>query len=454
MTVVAEMKVETPEIKFVDFDESFQERLVALQVRDETFARRTEGLIKPEYFESRADAALVSLAISYYDRYKRPPKDVANVVALLKDAIRRGVIRSDMVEEIKDKIRVIFDAGMDIVSCRDFAVDQVGEFARHQAITSAMLVAFDQLEKHNTVKVQEILEKAFKVGPRPNSTPYSYWKEAETRTEVRRAMKMGEIKPRGISTGIPGIDKLLFHKGFGIKELTVFMAGAKKGKSFTIWDFAKLISLQGYNVLGITLEVSTEVLSTRLDASVSDTPIDEIEGSIFAVMEAIRATRDRKLPGELILHEYPSGSFRPMDLQDLIDRYKADGIKFDAIVIDYLDIMAPNRWVQSETENSRTIWVDCRGIAQTEEVAMISATQTNREGHKSVTAKAEHAAEDFNKIRTADLVISINATEEEMAKGEARMFFAASRNQKGEFAIRIKRDLSRSHAIKEVIGFE
>lgn len=347
MTVVAEMEVETPEIKFVDFDGSFQERLVALQVRDETFARRTEGLIKPEYFESRADAALVSLAISYYDRYKRPPKDVANVVALLKDAIRRGVIRSDMVEEIKDKIRVIFDAGMDIVSCRDFAVDQVGEFARHQAITSAMLVAFDQLEKHNTVKVQEILEKAFKVGPRPNSTPYSYWKEAETRTEVRRAMKMGEIKPRGISTGIPGIDKLLFHKGFGIKELTVFMAGAKKGKSFTIWDFAKLISLQGYNVLGITLEVSTEVLSTRLDASVSDTPIDEIEGSIFAVMEAIRATRDRKLPGELILHEYPSGSFRPMDLQDLIDRYKADGIKFDAIVIDYLDIMAPNRWVQS-----------------------------------------------------------------------------------------------------------
>ena len=93
MTVVAEMEVETPEIKFVDFDGSFQERLVALQVRDETFARRTEGLIKPEYFESRADAALVSLAISYYDRYKRPPKDVANVVALLKDAIRRGVIR-------------------------------------------------------------------------------------------------------------------------------------------------------------------------------------------------------------------------------------------------------------------------------------------------------------------------------------------------------------------------
>lgn len=452
MTAVAETEIH--EIKFVDFDAEFQERLVALQVRDEAFARRTEGLIKPEYFESRADAALVSLAISYYDRYKRAPKDATNIVALLKDAIKRGSIRPDMVEEIREKIRAVFAPALDIVSFRDFAVDQVGNFARHQAITAAMLQAFDHLEKHNTTKVQELLEKAFKVGPRPDSASYDYWAEAETRTEVRRAVKMGEIKPNGISTGIPALDKLLFHRGWGIKELTVFMAGAKKGKSFTLWDFGKLMSLQGKNVLGITLEVSKEVLSTRLDASVSDVPIDEIEGSIFAVMEAIRKTRDSKLPGKFLLHEYPSGAFRPMDLQQLLDDYKAEGVRIDAVVIDYLDIMAPNRWVNDPQENSRTVWVDCRGIAQTEEIVMLSATQTNREGHKSVTAKAEHAAEDFNKIRTADLCISINATEEEMAKGEARLFFAASRNQRGEFAARIKRDLSRGHAITEVIGYE
>lgn len=452
MTEIAE--IEAPEVKFVDFDEDFQLKLVALQVRSDIFARRTEGLIKPEYFESRADAALASLAIAHFDRYKQAPKEASVLVAALKEAMKRGTIRDDMIDDVKDRIRTVFSPGMDVVSCVDFAVDQVSIFARHQAITAAMLQAFDHLEKHNTVKVQELLEKAFKVGARPDSAPYDYWAEAETRTEYRRAVKSGEIKPNGISTGIPAIDKLLFHRGWGIKELTVFMAGAKKGKSFTLWDFAKLASLQGKNVLGITLEVSKDVLSTRLDASVSDVPIDEIDGSIFTVLDAIRSARDRRLPGKFILHEYPSGTFRPMDLQNLIDQYKSDGVKFDVIVIDYLDIMAPNRWVNDPQENSRTIWVDCRGIAQTEEVAMLSATQTNREGHKSVTAKAEHAAEDFNKIRTADLVISINATEEEMAKGEARMFFAASRNQKGEFAVRIRRDLSRGHAIKEVIGFE
>lgn len=184
---------------------------------------------------------------------------------------------------------------MDIVSCRDFAVDQVGEFARHQAITSLSL-SLIQLEKHNTVKVQEILEKAFKVGPRPNSTPYSYWKEAETRTEVRRCRRWGDQATRH-QYRYPWHRQAALSQGFRHQRAHCLHGRRqKKGKSFTIWDFAKLISLQGYNVLGITLEVSTEVLSTRLDASVSDTPIDEIEGSIFAVMEAIRATRDRKLP--------------------------------------------------------------------------------------------------------------------------------------------------------------
>jgi replicative DNA helicase len=46
-------------------------------------------------------------------------------------------------------------------------------------------------------------------------------------------------------------------------------------------------------------------------------------------------------------------------------------------------------------------------------VALLSATQTNREGAKVETIEAIHVAEDYNKIRIADLVISINANEVE-----------------------------------------
>lgn len=447
----SELMEEHEVVKFVDFDPEFQEKILAMQVRDAIFARRTEGLIKAEYFDNRADATLANLALKYFEKYKSVPSEPSVFITLFKQAVSKGRIREDMVEECRDKLKAIFTAD---ISARDYAIDQVGEFARHQAIQAAMFEALDAIERHNMDKAEEIMLKAFQVGPHADSAPYDYWDEVDSRTQHRVDVKSGKIKPYGISTGIPMLDKVLFHRGWGIKELTVFMAGAKRGKSFSLWDFGKLISLQGKNVLGITLEVSKAVLSDRLDASVSDTEIDDISSHILAVREAIEAVKGKKKPGKYLLHEFPSGSFRPMDLDNLIESYKAQGIKFDAVVIDYLDIMAPNRWTPNDIENSRTIWVDTRGIAQREELVILSATQTNREGHKSVTAKAEHAAEDFNKIRTADLVISINATEEEMAKGEARLFFAASRNQKGEFTMRIKRDLSRGHALSSVVGIE
>ncbi|MEO9497667.1 MAG: hypothetical protein ABJG42_24550, partial [Vibrio splendidus] len=120
--------------------------------------------------------------------------------------------------------------------------------------------------------------------------------------------------------------------------------------------------------------------------------------------------------------------------------------------VDYADIMAPDIYTQNEIENSKQIWLGLRAIAQIENAAMITATQTNRTGFKNTTAKAEDVAEDFNKIRIADLVISINRTDEERDRGEARLYFAASRNQSGEFSISIKQDLARMSFIDGVIG--
>ncbi len=85
-----------------------------------------------------------------------------------------------------------------------------------------------------------------------------------------------------------------------------------------------------------------------------------------------------------------------------------------------------------------------------ENVAILSATQTNRAGASVEIIEAIHVAEDYNKIRIADLVISINANEIEQQTNEARLYFAASRNQKA-VTIVVKRDLSIMRHIKEII---
>jgi replicative DNA helicase len=151
-------------------------------------------------------------------------------------------------------------------------------------------------------------------------------------------------------------------------------------------------------------------------------------------------------------------------LRALIQRYKSprlnkDGtvqpaIIFDMVVVDYADIMQPDFRTNDAIENSKNIWLGLRAIAFEENLAMLTATQTNREGNKSVVAKATDVAEDFNKIRTADIVISINTTDEERAAGESRLFFAASRNQESGFTIFIKQNLAMMRFITSIIRVE
>jgi replicative DNA helicase len=63
-------------------------------------------------------------------------------------------------------------------------------------------------------------------------------------------------------------------------------------------------------------------------------------------------------------------------------------------------------------------------------------------------------AEDFNKIRIADVVISINATDEEKSMKQARLFFAASRNQRSGFTVRVEQEIDRAKFIRKVLGEE
>lgn len=219
-----------------------------------------------------------------------------------------------------------------------------------------------------------------------------------------------------------------------------------------IVNFAANASKAGYNVLYATLEVSARIIAERLDACVSDTAVRELEDNIISVNDKIRMRAAKS--GRFIIHEFPSGMMTPRMLRKLIEKYRNRGLIFDLVAVDYADIMAPDYRTDNVIENSKEIYLGLRAIAFEFDCALLTATQSNREGVKAVVVKAEHVAEDFNKIRTADLVISINATEEERNNGEERLYFAASRNQESGFTVRVKQDMKKMQAIQSVIGVE
>lgn len=438
-----------------EFDADMQTELTSLCMWDHDFLKRTDGLIRPEYFESDVERGFVRIALDFYAKYREAPTATA-WVQLVKDAYasKPAMWRDDQKADVVGKLGATQKL---TVRSRAFLMDKAAEFARQQAITQAMLAGATELGKTHDPerfdRIQEGMTKALKIGLREGEDEYDFWVMVEQRAADRVDIAKGAKPKIGIPTGIPELDTHLKHGGWGRKELSLYMGAAKAGKSFNLTSAAAAANMLGYNVLFVTLENAKGIQADRIEANISDVGMSDF-ATTPSTVEAIMQAKRKGLVGKFIIREFPMMSFRPRDLENLVDEYHTKGIIFDLVVIDYLDIMVPDQATDSNIENSKQVYGRCRGIAQKEGFALLSATQTNREGAKAATAGMTHVAEDFNRIRIADLVISINRTDEERVNSKARLYIAAARNQRDGVTFFVRQDLDKGKAVAEVENVE
>jgi replicative DNA helicase len=448
-TATPAVVAEEEEAPRYEFDSDFQQKITALLVRDTQFAQLTDGLIKPEFFESAGNAALVAVVTRYFERYKKAPGDKTTLTSVLRDAIRDKVLPTEIAKLALAVVPAVYETD---VSDREYVADECATFARHQAVSKAILESVELVEKRDFDAIGRSLRKALDTGVQVTGGAYNYAEMVKARTQDRKDRAAGIRPPTGITTGYKVVDDYLYHKGWGRKELAVLMGAAKAGKSMGLISFGVNAIANGYRTLYVTLEVAAGIIAERIDANVSERAMFELGSHVHEVEEKVCAFMSKAAP--FIIHEFPTGTMKPSDLRRLIEHYKSQGVTFDLVIVDYADLMAPERSTDNIQENSKSVYVNLRGMAMQEGFAMLTATQTNREGAKKAVATMTDVAEDFNKIRIADVVISINKTEEEARINQARLFFAACRNQRSGFTIRIEQDVDRARFISKVLGEE
>lgn len=430
-----------------EFDADFQQKIAALTLRDTQFAQLTDGLIRPEFFENAAFATLVKVATDYYLRYKKAPADKVVLAALLKEAIRSKAVPLELARLAISQVAVLFATD---VADRDYVADQCATFARHQAVAKAILDSVELVDKRDFDSIGKKMRQALDTGISVSGGAYNYAEMAVARTKDRKDRAAGVRPSTGIGTGFKVLDDCLYHQGWGRKEMSVLMGAAKSGKSMALISFGVNAVAQGYRTLYVTLEVSSDIIAQRIDANVAERAMSELGTHMFDVQEKVDAFMAKAAP--FIIHEYPTGSMRPSDLRRLIEHYKAQGILFDLILVDYADLMAPERVTDNIQENSKSVYVNLRGLAMQENFALLTATQTNREGSKKAVATATDVAEDYNRVRICDVLLSINKTPEEEKMGQARIFFAACRNQRSGFSLRITQKIDQAKFIVGILG--
>lgn len=441
---------ETPTYASAEFDADFQEKIAALALRDTIFLIRTDGLIDPAYFERDVDGAIVKVALDYFATYKKAP-DRGSLGVVLKDAFLARKVRSDLVKDVRDRLPELLKADL---GDRDLVIDKVADFARNKALENAIMASVELLEKRDYAGVKRLVDTASLVGASEAMGGIDYWDEdaIETRTEKRRAILTGVVKHDSVTTGFEELDKCLYQRGWAKKELSCILGAAKAGKSMSLGQFGKDASLAGHNVLYVSCEVSAEIITDRCDSNVSEIAMKVLAEHPNDVAAKVRATRAKA--GKFIIRDYPSGTFKCSQLRRLLEYYRGRGIIFDLVIVDYADIMCPETRRNETRDELNAIYLDLRAISHEYHCALLTATQTNREGAKGALAKATDVAEDFNKARTVDLLLSINATDDEKATNEARIFFALHRNGEDNFSLRIRQDRSRMKFISKILGRE
>lgn len=429
----------------VAFEEDFLNKVLALNLKDVSFCERTEGLVLPSLFDSEIDKYILSIAQEHYRKYNTPPSAIA-VSHRFKEDQANNIVRKELVSSISSKLKQLYKTD---ISDREFIADKIAEFARRQSTINAVIKASEILDKGEDVgQIVPLMQKAVDVGTSDLHEAYDYKTGIEQRTEIRKARLKGDLEFNSVTTGYREFDSYLYRRGWGKQELSLYMAPSKAGKSIALLDHALRAAEKGFNVLFISLEVSTEIQLDRMDSNISGVKMKDLDVYIDKVND--RVTKWSGRAAELKLHEYPMGTFKVSDLRRLLKKYQSVGVTFDLVVVDYADIMLSEALSTEGIDRSKQVLIDLRALAQGENVAILSATQTNRLGASVETIEAIHVAEDYNKIRIADLVISINVNEIEKQQSEARLYFAASRNQEA-VTITVKRDLGIMRHIKEII---
>jgi len=201
------------------------------------------------------------------------------------------------------------------------------------------------------------------------------------------------------------------HLGGGFlesgKALYVFAGETNIGKSIFLGNIAHNIASQGKNVLLVTLEMAELLYAQRVCSNVTKIPMKELKDNGPTIRHAIKQEK-----GKMFIKEFPPSTITPNQLKGYIKKFEDKGIKLDAIVLDYLNLL--NSSVGSNSyERIKHVTEQVRAMSYVFECPIISATQLNRSGFDQDNPELATISESIGLAATADCIVSIYQNEED-----------------------------------------
>jgi hypothetical protein len=383
---------------------TFQSKVLANLLSDVPFFQQSLDVINPNFFENHAAQWIIEKSIDYFADYKVLP--TLEVFKIELENISDDVLKIAVKEQLRSAYQRKHDEDLEYV--RDSFLD----FAKNQAIKSAIIKSVDLLQIGLYGDIKELIDKAMRAG-QPRNIGHN-WK---TDIEMRLAGNSRITVP----TGWAAIDDLI-GGGLGAGELGVIAAPSGIGKSWALATIGANAAKLGKRVIVYTLELNEGYMGVRYDTIFTGIEPNEIPNNPSVVREAVES-----ITGDIIIKYYPARSVTVHTFAAHLEHLITNKLKPDLILVDYADLMRATSKTDARYQELGIIYEELRSFGGEYGIPVWTASQTQRSSIQDEVIQADKISESYSKIMTADLVISLSRKLEDKANHTGRAHIIKNR---------------------------
>lgn len=403
----------------LDFSNDVIEKLLLKKaLNDKNWLNILSKIYDKRWFKETCVGQILKNIIVFYDKYDVIP-NIKTIQALSKKYIEKHPEQSDFtLVAAQQTLAEVTNLNLNISD--DIINKNLKEYIRRNAFYNALYDNAAMLDNSpdNYEKVVdkclENFDRVQKITFNDSDLGFKYFDESQMKTHWDYILNP-EAK---IKTGWDSIDQYT-NGGFlkSGKMLALFMAQAGLGKSVFMSNVAVNFLKQNLGVVVISLEMSQDVYAQRFDAHISNKNINKLAENSADAISRIKDFYAKYPKANLYLKEYPPRSVSTKDIEQYLENLKNNGEHFDVIVIDYLNLVLPNRKTDSMFKDGLAVSEELRALSYKFNCPVISAVQCNTEGMNSQDIDMQNVSESRGICHTADFICALYQMNEDRENG-------------------------------------
>ena len=373
-------------------DLDFFETVIAYKaLTDETYLSSIIDHINPTFFKNKDIKTVFTVIRDFFEKRNTRPT-ITEIKAYLTDDSQKAALKNT----------VTSFAGIDKNLNEDELYANTETFLKEKAVYTAMMDTVEDIGK-NDVDTSKILDKFEKA--------CSLSLVTETGLDFFHDVDKVIHSINAVEKYIPSKWKWLDDKiGGGFlengKAIYLFAGETNIGKSIFLGNLATNIASQGKTVLLVSLEMPELIYAKRLCSNVSKIPLSQLKIDSNHLKQQIDQFAYESPNARLIIKEFPPATITCNHLRGFIKKLIQKGIKIDAIVLDYVNLL--NSTIgDSSYERIKSSTEQLRALSYTFNCPIISATQLNREGYSITDPGLRTISESIGLAMTGDVIMSI-----------------------------------------------